>query len=127
MTTVSGVVLDAGAFIAAERGSGTMAALAQRLVSAKTPLVTSAGVVAQVWRGGGHRQVPIAYLLRHTAVVDLTLSVARILGRMLGATQGSDAIDAHVVFLARERGWPVLTSDPDDLLVLDPTLHVERV
>ena len=122
-----GVVLDAGAFIAAERRSKTMAALIPRLVGSKTPLVTSAGVVAQVWRGGGHRQVPIAYLLRHTAVVDLTYSVARMLGRMLGATKTWDAVDAHVVFLARARGWPVLTSDSSDLLALDPTLRIECV
>src|SRR5207249_757605 len=54
-----GVVLDAGAFIALERRDKTMVALAQRLLDAATPLVTSAGVVAQVWRGAGPRQFPI--------------------------------------------------------------------
>ena len=127
MSSTVGVVLDSGAFIAAERRSGTMAALAQRLTSARVPLVTSAGVAAQVWRGGGHRQVPVAYLLRRSTVVDLTYAVARVLGRILGASRTSDVVDAHVVFLARERGWPVLTSDPDDLLRLDPTLHIEQV
>lgn len=123
----SGVVLDAGAFIAAERRNATMVALVQRLVATRTPLVTSAGVVAQVWRGGVHRQVPVAYLLRHTAVLDLTFPVARLLGRMLGLSGASDPVDAHVVFLARERGWPVLTSDPGDLLALDPGLRVETI
>ncbi len=33
---------------------------------------------------------------------------------------------AHVALLARQRGWPVLTSDPDDLLAIDPTLKVQR-
>jgi len=47
---------------------------------------------------------------------------------MLGAAQRSDPIDAHVVLLARERGWPpVLTSDPGDVLAIDPTLVVERI
>jgi len=32
-----------------------------------TPLVTSAGVVAQVWRGGARAQVPVAFLLRRTS------------------------------------------------------------
>lgn len=104
-----------------------MVALAERLTTTKTPLVTSAGVVAQVWRGGGHRQVPIAYLLRHTNVIDLTYGTARLLGRMLGATRSVDAVDAHIVFLAREREWPVLTSDPHDLLRLDPTLRVQQI
>lgn len=104
-----------------------MVALARRIIEQKTPLVTSAGVVAQVWRGGGDRQVPVAYLLRRTTIVDLGRAVARVLGRMLAQSGTSDAIDAHVVFLAREREWPVLTADPDDLLAIVPDLVVERI
>ena len=127
MNVAGGVVLDAGAFIAAERRDRTMVALVRLFAQSKTPLVTSAGVVAQVWRGGGDRQVPIAYLLKRTVVVDLGRAVARTLGRMLGASGKHDAIDAHIVFLARERSWPVLTSDPDDLRALDPSLALERI
>jgi hypothetical protein len=127
MIEAPGVVLDAGAFIALERRDAMMVRLAERLARAGTPLVTSAGVVAQVWRGGGDRQVPIAFLLRRTLVVDLTFAVAKLLGRVLGATGTSDPVDAHVVFLARERGWPVVTSDPDDLRAIDPTLRLEEV
>ncbi len=122
-----GVVLDAGAFIQLERRDRTMVRLAQLFVDTQTPLVTSAAVVAQVWRGGEGRQVPVAFLLRRVTVVDLTLPVARVLGRMLGASATSDPIDAHVVFLARERDWPVLTSDPSDLLTLDPAVIVEEI
>jgi hypothetical protein len=46
---------------------------------------------------------------------------------MLAATGTSDPIDAHVVLLAREREWPVITSDPDDLRALDPTLRIETI
>ncbi len=46
---------------------------------------------------------------------------------MLGASRQTDVIDAHVVMLARERSWPVLTSDPDDLRSIDPTLVIEPV
>jgi hypothetical protein len=123
---LSGVVLDAGAFIALEKRSGTMVALAQRFARARTPLVTSAGVVAQVWRGGP-RQVGVAWLMRRTTVLDLTEAVARVLGRMMGTTGARDPIDAHIVFLARERGWAVLTSDPRDLYVLDPRLEIETI
>ena len=123
---MSGVVLDAGAFIALERRSGTMVELARKLVAARTPLVTSAGVVAQVWRGG-ERHVGVAFLLHRVTVVDLTARVAKLLGRMLGATGSSDPIDAHIVFLARERAWPVLTSDPRDLRVLDPKLPIQTI
>ena len=125
--TDMGVVLDAGALIALERRDGTMVRLAKRFTDAGTPLVTSAGVVAEVWRGGGQRQVPLAFLLRRTTVVDLTYAVARVLGLMIGASRVSDPVDAHIVFLARQRQWPVVSSDPEDLLALDPTLVIERI
>ena len=127
MKGAGGVVLDAGAFIALERRNRMMVKLVQLFADARTPLVTSAGVVAQVWRGGGQRQVPVAFLLRRTMVVDITHAVARTLGRMLGASGTTDPVDAHVVFLARERQWPVLTSDADDLRAIDPTLQLEQV
>jgi predicted nucleic acid-binding protein len=123
----AGVVLDSGAFIALERRDRVMAHLARRLIEARTPLVTSAGVVAQVWRGGDRAQAPVAFLLKHTTVVDLSHAVARVLGRMLGATRTKDPVDAHVVLLARERGWPVISSDRDDLRAIDPSLAIEAV
>ena len=104
-----------------------MVRLAQLFAREKTSLVTSAGVVAQVWRGGAAQQVPLVYLLRRTAVIDISFAVARVLGQMLGATQTTDPVDAHVVFLARERGWAILTSDPSDLRALDPNVRVERI
>jgi hypothetical protein len=122
-----GVVLDAGAFIALERRSRTMTALVQLFAEAETPLVTSAGVVAQVWRGGRGQQVPLSFLLRRCTIVALDYPVARTLGKILGETKTADPIDVHVVLLARERSWPVLTSDVDDLLNIDPTLNVERI
>jgi hypothetical protein len=127
VTSRAGIVLDAGMFIAVERRQRPAVALAQLLVESNTPMVTSAGVVAQVWRDGTARQVPIAYLLRHTNVVALDYATARLIGRVLGQAGSRDPIDAHVVLLARERGWPVVTSDPGDLLVIDPTLQLERV
>jgi hypothetical protein len=123
----AGVVLDAGLFIALERRNRRAVALARLLSQADTPLVTSAGVVAQVWRGGGDRQVPIAFILRRVLVEALDYGVARTLGRMLGESRTHDAVDAHIVFLARQRGWAVLSSDADDLLAIDPTLTVERI
>jgi predicted nucleic acid-binding protein len=127
VSSTRGVVLDAGAFIAVERRDRVMTELARRFAKDETPLVTSAGVVAQVWRGGPRAQVPIAFLLRRTTVVDLTQPVAKVIGRMLGATRTKDPIDAHVVLLARERGWIVLSSDPDDLRRIDPTLAIETI
>lgn len=127
MSGPAGVVLDAGVFVAIERRDVPVVGLLARLARAETPLVTSAGVVAQVWRGGTGRQVPVALLLRRTTVVDLTHAVARALGSMLGAAGRADPVDAHVVWIAQERGWPILTGDAEDLLALDPTLTIERI
>jgi len=121
---ISGAVLDAGAFIALERADPTMRMLVDRIRRESPPLVTSAGVVAQIWRGGARRQVELAFLLRRTEVVDLTDSQARVVGTLLGVTGTSDPVDAHIALIARTRGWPVLTSDPDDLHALDPQLTV---
>lgn len=115
-----GVVLDAGAFIALERHGGHVAKLLARLVRAKVPLVTSGGVVAQVWRGGAGRQAPLAMLLSLVEVIALDGIEGRLVGMVLGVSGTNDAIDAHVVLLARERGWPVLTSDATDLRAIDP-------
>lgn len=127
MKPAAGVVLDAGVFIALERRNRTMVALVDLLAKTRTPLVTSAGVVAQIWRSGTERQVPVAFLLRRTLVLALDQAVAGTLGRMLGQSGTADPIDAHLVLMARERGWPVLSSDAEDLLAIDPALTIERI
>ena len=104
-----GVVLDSGAFIALEKGDPIMTHLVERFSREATPLVTSAGVLAEIWRGGKGDQIPIVFLLRRTRVVDLTQAAARVLGLMLGTARSRDPIDAHVVLFARERGWSVLS------------------
>lgn len=125
---MSGIVLDAGAFLALERRVPGVVDLFDGARERKLPLITSAGVIGQVWRGGA-RQAAIAMALKwsNTTVEDLTEAVGRTVGRMLAGAGSTDVIDAHVVLLAKERGWPVLTSDVDDLSKLDPTLTLWRV
>lgn len=122
-----GLVLDAGVFIQIERRERRTAKLLDEAIRARTPLVTSAGVVAQVWRRGDRQQAPVAALLSRTRIVSIDDATARVVGRLLARSGTSDPIDAHVVLLALEREWPVLTSDPDDLLAIDPALAIERV
>jgi hypothetical protein len=125
--TRQGFVLDAGAFLATERGDRRMGDFTDRFRMHDVPLVTSAGVVAQVWRGGASKQVPLAFLLRRTEVIDLTHSQARIIGTLLGATGTSDPVDAHIALIARTRDWPVLTSEADDLRAVDRTLDLFHI
>ncbi len=119
-----GFVLDAGAFLALERGDPRMFTRSLEFRARSIPTVTSAGVVAQVWRGGAHRQVPVAFLLRRTDIVDLTGLEARTVGKILGMTGTSDPVDAHIALIARTRDWPVLTSDAGDLRAIDRTLEL---
>ena len=65
------LVLDAGAFVAVERGSRDVVALVKRERLAGRSPVTSGGVVAQVWRGGSGPQVPVARLLAGTGVAPI--------------------------------------------------------
>jgi hypothetical protein len=122
-----GLVLDAGAFIALENRDEMMTRFVERIRHDGIPLITSAGVVARVWRGGKGKQEPIAFLLRRTTVIDLDGSVAKALGLVLGISGCTDPVIAHLVFLSRERGWPVLTSNPGALQAIDPRVEIEVI
>jgi hypothetical protein len=74
--------------------------------------VTSAPVVAQVWRSG--KQAMLAGLLRGTRVDAPDEAQARRAGRLLAQTKMKDVVDALLIGLARD-GDTILTSDPDDL------------
>jgi hypothetical protein len=122
------LVLDAGAFVAVERGNRDVVALVKRERLAGRPPVTCGGVVAQIWRGGHRKQVPLARLLAGVDVVPIDDSLGRQAGMLLARSGQSDAIDAAVVCLAAD-GDDILTSDPSDLLALAETadIHVELV
>jgi hypothetical protein len=122
------LVLDAGAFAAAERGKGDIAALIKNeLTSGRVPL-TNGAVIAQVWRGGSGRQVLVARLLDNVEVVPVDDALGRRAGMLLARAGTADAIDASVVCLAQD-GDDILTSDPGDLLdlVRIAGVHVELI
>jgi hypothetical protein len=121
------LVLDAGAFAAVERGSRDVVALIKRERLARRSPVTS-GVVAQLWRNGSGRQVPVARLLAGTDVAPIDDGLGRRAGLLLARSGQSDAIDATVVCLAAD-GDDILTSDPADLRALAQAaeIHVELV
>ncbi|AEH08126.1 MULTISPECIES: hypothetical protein [Protofrankia] len=122
------LVLDAGAFLAVERGDRSVVALVKRERLAGRPPVTHGGVVAQVWRGGRGRQAGVAHLLAGVTVTPLTDALGRRAGMLLARSGQSDAIDAAVVCLAAD-GDDILTSDPDDLHMLAQvaSIHVELI
>jgi hypothetical protein len=110
------LVLDAGAFVAFEKGDRrvlTRVAAARRL---EMELVTSSPVIAQVWRDG-RRQVLLSRLIAAVKVDAPTELAARRAGELLAKTKTHDAVDALVAGCARD-GDTVLTSDPHDLEAL---------
>jgi predicted nucleic acid-binding protein len=125
---VSGISLDAGALIAIERGNDEVRALLREAVDRGMEVHVVPEVVAQVWRGGA-RQARLGSVLSARGVDTPAYDVhaAREVGRLCGATGHHDVVDAHVVWHARSRGHLVVTSDPDDLLALDPTLPLMTV
>lgn len=122
------LVLDAGAFLAVERGDRDVVALVKRERLAGRPPVSNGGVVAQVWRGGHGRQVVVSRLLDGTEIRALDDGLGRRAGMLLARSGGSDAIDAAVVCLASD-GDDILTSDSGDLLDLAEAagIHVELI
>jgi hypothetical protein len=96
----------------------------------RTP-VSHGGVVAQVWRGGTGRQVPVARLLAGTDIAALDGALGKRAGMLLARlARGAkaDAIDAAVVCLAAD-GDDILTSDPGDLedLAQAAGVHIELI
>jgi hypothetical protein len=122
------LVLDAGAFLAVERGDRDVVALVKRERMAGRPPVTSGGVVAQVWRGGRGRQAELARLLAGVQVAAIDDSLGRRAGMLLARSGQPDAIDAAVVCLAAD-GDDILTSDPGDLRALAEAaeIHVDLI
>lgn len=125
MTTTT---LDAGALIAFERGDRAMLALIVVARQASLKFVVPSAAVAQVWRDG-RKQVRLARLLASplVEVEALTDQRARAAGQLCGVTGTRDIVDAAVALCARQRGGRVITSDPENLQLLDPTLQVIRV
>jgi PIN domain len=122
------LVLDAGAFVAVERGDRDVVALVKRERLAGRAPVTNGGVIAQVWRGGRDRQALVARLLAGVEVTPIDDRLGRRAGMLLARTGGADPIDAAVVCLAAD-GDDILTSDPGDLRILAEAaeVHVELI
>lgn len=123
--TTPGIVFDAGALIALERGNKRMIALLQRALAQGRTFRIPAGVVAQAWRNG-RVQVGLSRFLHslEVEIIPLDDQLARSCGELCGIANSSGAIDASVVILARERQDLIVTSDPGDLRRLDPFAQI---
>jgi hypothetical protein len=111
---VSALVLDAGAFVAADGGDRSMIARLRAAQQHGLDLRTNAMVVAQIWRDEHGRQAQLARVLRAVDVRPVADHDGRAAGVLLHKSGSSDPIDASVVLLA-EPGDRIVTSDPNEL------------
>jgi hypothetical protein len=125
---MAGVTLDAGGLIAVDRNDRQVTVLLARAAETRARVTIPASALAQAVRRP-ERQVRLARLVRQptTDVIPLDRVDATNVGRLLAASGTADVVDAHVVVCARRAHQRVVTSDPDDLRRLDPTIEVFRV
>ena len=108
------LVLDAGALLAVEhRDDVVVRRLLDEADDSSETALTSAGVVAQIWRNGS-RQARLARLLASIEIWPLGHTAARRVGELLAISRTRDIVDAHVALLVHD-GDVVLTSDPGDI------------
>ena len=115
-------VLDAGALVAVDKRDRMVGAMLRLLQRDGVPVITSGGVVAQVWRDGS-RQANLARILSGVDVDSLDDMTARRVGELLGQNRSDDLVDAHVALLVQPDDQ-VLTSDEADLKALLRTRRV---
>jgi hypothetical protein len=123
-----GVTLDAGGLIALDRNDRRVIVLLARARETGARVTIPGTALAQAIRRP-ERQIRLARLVRQptTDVVALDRVDATNVGRLLAATGTADIADAHVVICASRASQDIVTSDPDDLRLLDPAVRLITV
>lgn len=111
---MTALVLDAGAFIAVDRGDRAQMARLRAAQREGLELRSTGVVVAQVWRNPMGRQANLARLLESVEVKAVDERLGRDSGLLLGRARTDDAVDATVVAVATT-GDRILTSDARDI------------
>ena len=116
-------VLDAGALVAVDKRDRVVGAMLRVLQQDGVPVLTSAGVVAQVWRDG-RRQANLARVLPGVDMAALDDTSSKKVGELLRENRSDDLVDAHVALLVHPEDQ-VLTSDEPDIKALLRTRRVK--
>jgi predicted nucleic acid-binding protein len=107
------VVYDAGVLVAADRSDREVWADHRvRLELGVSPL-TTAPVVAQVSRTG--RQAQLRRFLRGCDIAPFASPEAHDVGALAGESASSDVVDVHLMIVAYQHGFGVVTGDDGDL------------
>ena len=127
---IGGKVVDSSALAAYVRGSVAMdswLAVAKELgivLYVPALAVIEVRTVCEVYPTS---DALLSRLLDHPSVIHSVLSSADALTviRLLDESRAWDGIAGQVILVARQRGWPVLTTDPDRLRRIAPDLDVD--
>ncbi len=111
---MSALVLDAGAFVAVDRGDRAVVARLRVAQRGGLELRSTGVVVSQVWRDPAGRQANLARLLKSIDVKAVDQRLGREGGILLGRAGSEDAVDASVVAVSAT-GDRILTSDVGDI------------
>jgi hypothetical protein len=114
---MSALVLDAGAFVAVDRGDRAMLARLRMAEQSGLELRSTGVVISQVWRDDTGRQANLSRLLRSVDVIAVDVHLGRAAGVLLGRAGTRDAVDASIVAVSRT-GDRILTSDAGDIAPL---------
>lgn len=107
-------MLDAGAFVAVDRGDRAMMARLRTAAQAGLELRSTGVVITQVWRDPGGRQANLARLLKSVDIKAVDDHLGREAGVLLGRAGTKDAVDASVVAVSAT-GDRILTGDAGDM------------
>jgi hypothetical protein len=108
----TGLTLDTGALIAAEKNSREFWLLWREAVDNERDITVPSVALAQAWRGTN------ALMARAIALCDIERfaeAEARPTGLLLARSKTTDVVDAAVVLSAASRGDVIVTSDPRDI------------
>jgi len=111
---VSALVLDAGAFVAVDRGDRAIVARLRMAQQSGLELRSTAVVITQVWRDPAGRQATLGRLLTSVDVKSVDEHLGRAAGVLLGRAGTKDAVDASVVAVSAT-GDRILTGDAGDI------------
>lgn len=114
---MTGITLDTGALIAAEKGKRRILGILQAAALADIPVYVPATALAEFWRAPS-KAMAMRSLLAECHVLPLTLSESEALGVVLGRLgrrAGPLFVDASVALFAALHAPVLYTSDPVDL------------
>ncbi len=124
---IGGKVVDPSALAAHVGGSFAMAAWLAVANELGIVLYVPALAMGEVRAVYPDADALLSRLFAHPSVIhaDLTRAEAWEVARLLAESEGWDGTAGHVILVARQRGWPVLTADPGRLHRIAPDLDLD--